>query len=433
MSKQLGQSVIAGFNLKPALVSLAHADMLAATIQSLSDANAREENEASKTYNVTLGNSYGYSTYGNEKVFAFADGIAFIPISGTLINRLNWCWMGWITGYNFIRDQLNAALDDEDVKLIVFDVNSGGGMVAGCFELAEDIYKSRAVKPSVAVVDASCYSAAYALSSSATKVISTPSGGIGSIGALAMHIDISKALDDIGVKVNLIYSGDHKVDGNPYQKLPTSVKADIQKSVDESRQEFVALVARNRGLDAKAIYDTEAQSYSAKEALQLGLIDAIAAPIEAVAAFNELSGSEPDDEENTMSKQQEVAPGAESTAATAEQQETVQTVAEKPQVDGKAAERQRIQGILNCEEAKDRSKLANHLALSTDLSVEDARKVLAASATEQTETTANAFTQAMDTGKNPDVGAGGDTEASEDSAAKRILKAQALVTNAQVH
>ena len=131
-------------------------------------------------------------------------------------------------------------------------------MVAGCFELAAEIRASRDLKPSVAVVDAACYSACYALASSASKIVCTPSGGVGSIGVVAMHVDYSKMFQEAGVKVTFIHSGDHKVDGNPYEPLPASVKDDIQKSVDSTRTEFVALVATNKGLDTKVVFDTEA-------------------------------------------------------------------------------------------------------------------------------------------------------------------------------
>lgn len=437
MSKQLARTVANGFNRQPAMLAPAYADVLIDSINALSSANAKEENEAADLARAEVLAAYGMSSSGDNKPFAFSNGLAFISISGLLVNRFAGSW-GWVTGYNAIREQLNAALRDDDVKGIVFDVNSGGGQAAGAFELSEEIYNSRAIKPSIAVVDAASYSAAYALASAAGKIVATPSGGAGSIGVVSMHVDFSKSLAADGIKVTFIYSGEHKVDGNPYQALSPAVKADIQKSVDETRIEFVNLVARNRGLDSKVVYDTEAQVYSAKEAMQLGLIDEVAPPQEAVTSFfNVLSGTDSNGKETSMSKQE--TPGAESTAAAPEQEANVQTEAQAAtpvaaQPDAKAAERQRIQGILSCEEAAERSALANHLALNTDLSVEAARQVLAAAAPEKKESAANPFTQAMDNGKNPEVGALAEgTDKGEETAAQRILKAQAVATGAQVH
>ncbi len=332
------------------------------------------------------------------------------------------------------------------MKLIVFDMDSNGGEVAGCFELAEDIFNARSIKPSVAIVDAACYSAAYALASAAHKIIVTPSGGAGSIGVVATHFSYQKMIDEAGLAVTFIYSGDHKVDGNPYQDLPDSVRAGIQTRVDETRHKFVALVARNRGLDAKVVYDTEAECYSADEALQLGLIDAVAPPSTAVSAYlNELSGSnfEKDSEMTTTATK----PGAESKAAatiddkaaaptTSADKEVAPAVSAATPSDERAAERDRIKAIMSHEAAKGKSALANHLALSTDLSVEAAAGILEAAPAEKgnTPASANAFAAAMDASEHPNVGAGGEEGAGDEgmTAAQRILKAQALATGVKL-
>lgn len=380
MSKQLAMSVISAFNNRPAYIAASEVDNMVENLRMAMSANAREENEDFAVNQNQMLSSYGYNGADTGKSFAYVDGMAFIPITGLLINRFNWSW-SFLTGYNFIRAQLNAALDDDDVKMIVFDVNSGGGQVFGCFELANDIYASRAIKPSVAVVDAFSYSAAYALASSATKVVVTPSGEVGSIGVVAMHVDYSKMLDDSGIKVSFIYSGDHKIDGNAYQALPDKVRASIQEDVDIARQEFVDLVARNRGLESQAVRDTEADTFRPSEALSMGLIDAVQPPSEAILAFlSEISGSQTN-QETTMAKDV-TAPGAESAAALTEEQIAAQATkaAQDAAVSARSAERQRIADITGSDEAKDKGALANHLALHTDMSVEQAKEILAAAA-----------------------------------------------------
>lgn len=445
MSKQLARAAAQGFNRQASMIALAFSDSVIATLNDLRTVDVEREDKEAKYLTRGIAASFGhYGTLAEDKPFAYADGIAFIPVTGLLINRFNCSW-GWVTGYNAIREQMNAALQDDDVKLIVYDVNSGGGQVAGCFELCNEIFISRATKPSLAMVDSSCYSAAYAIASSATKVMCIPSGGVGSVGVVAMHLDVSGALKEDGYKVTFIYSGDHKIDGNPYQPLPASVKADMQKSVDTTRKEFVNMVARNRGLDAKVVYDTEAQCYSALDALELGLIDAIASPIQAVQAFlNELSGSETTDKEKDMSKEVVNQPGAESSAATpgataqpaASASAPVQpagTSAAESKVDEnavRASERARMQAITTCAEAEGKSALANHLAMNTSMTAEEAKAVLAAAAPETAAAGGSAFTAAMDNGKHPDVGAGDTSQVAAETPAQRILKAQALAGGA---
>jgi len=367
----------------------------------------------------------------DDKDFAFADGIAMIPITGVLYNRMAYS-CDWFTGYNAVRSQMQAAMADPSVKGIIFDVNSPGGMVQGCMELADEIYSMRGQKPMCAVVDGNCTSAAYALASSADQVIATRSADVGSIGVVAMHADLSGALEQAGVKITYIYAGKHKVDGNPFQPLSKDVKADVQASVDNSYEDFVALVARNRGMNAQAVRDTEAQIYSAPEAKQMGLIDAVSTPQDAISAFRSgLSGSTFQLGASAMTEKTTpvasiTAPELEASVATARKEATAQ-------------ERTRINAILTSPEAKDRTALATHLALSTDMTVEAAKGVLAASPTvaakEEPKAQAAAdsnFAKAMDKTPNPNVAAGdggGDGEKKPDLTAQILGNYSAATGN----
>lgn len=354
-------------NGKPVAIRENDTSFLANIQQMLScedDYEDQEQLEADR--NKTLCAAYGLGDARTDKPFAFSNGLAIIPIHGTLINRYGGYYHGWITGYNFIRSQRNAALADPDVTAIIYDVNSNGGEAAGCFELAGEMFDTRGVKPSLAVVDSNCYSAAYALASSADKISVTPSGGAGSIGVISMHIDMSKMLEDIGIKVSIIKSGDHKADGNPFEPLDESAKKEWQGRVDALRTDFVELVATNRGLDPKVVRDTEAMCYNAKDAQAIGLIDSVATPTLAVQDL--LDGPDEGAEEQ---------PGEQAMSFTQEQMDAAQKEAA-------TAERTRISSILGCDAAKNRTKLASHIAYNTSMSVEEATGFLEASAEEAT-------------------------------------------------
>lgn len=413
-------------NMAASLVAPAMTSVLAAAMQQLHVADSDEEQLRAERSRVEMLKTYGYGGAPvNDKPFAFAAGLAFIPIHGALINRFGQSW-GYVTGYNFIRAQLDAAVADPDVNGIVFDVNSYGGECAGCFELAADIVASREAKPSLAVVDSSAYSAGYALASSASKIAVLPSGGVGSVGVIAMHMSMAKLLDKWGIDVSLIFAGDHKADGNPFEALPDSVRADIQTSVNKSYAKFTALVAENRALDVQTVIDTQAQTYDAEDAIALGLIDVVATPAQAVAAFfNELSGS--NTQENSMSTQAATQSGAENAAS---------TTTDAQLADARKAERERMSGIMSCEEAKDKAGLANHLALNTELSVDAAKAILKAATPEKSAAApvkaeeVNPFAAAMDASGSPKVGA--DSAASEAAGTKsngsRILTDYAAAT-----
>ena len=356
--------------------------------------------------------AYGFDSKAQNKPFAFQDGVAIIPIHGSLINRFGQCY-GYVTGYNFIRRQRDAAMADPDVTAIVYDVNSGGGEAAGCFELADESFALRGTKPTISVVDSACYSAAYALASTSDQVVVTPTGGAGSVGVYTMHVDMSKMLENWGLDITLIHAGEHKVDGHPYAELPEDVRADMQKSVDATYNKFVESVARNRNLSVEPVKDTQARCYSADDALALGLIDSVASPIEAIRAF--LGGpSEASNDETTGDSLMELN-------------------------EAKQAERQRVGAIIGHPNAKGREAMANHLALNTDMSVDDAAALLAVApvahveVVEKTEEAAKPknekFVEAMNQDDHPNVGPDGKPlESAEKTQANELMEAFTAAT-----
>ncbi len=228
----LAREIATRLHHKGSYLSPAHVDVIA-DLREIANANVADQKTQFDVRRTDILSSYGYSDCVPtlEKPFAFANGVAIIPIHGLLINRLSWSY-SFVTGYNFIRSQRNAALADDDVELIVYDVNSQGGLASGCAELAREMFDTRDQKPSLAVVDARCYSAAYFLASAASRLVVTPSGGVGSIGCMSMHIDYSGALENEGLKVSFIIAGDQKTDGNPYESLSTRARATIQRDVE---------------------------------------------------------------------------------------------------------------------------------------------------------------------------------------------------------
>lgn len=205
-------------------------------------------------------------------------GIAVIEVDGILVkkNGLNpYCGM---TGYDGIESKVRAAMEDDDVKAIWFDVNSGGGEVSGCFGLCDFIWQNNAKnggKLMVAMAADDAYSAAYAIASSADIVAVPPSGGVGSIGVLVVHVEESKALEMEGLTATIIRSGKHKAEFNSIEPLKDDVRARVQAEIDDVRDQFVDLVARNRGQSRESIFKTEALTYMGRDAEAIGLVDQV--------------------------------------------------------------------------------------------------------------------------------------------------------------
>lgn len=239
-------------------------------------------------------------------------------------------------------------------------IDSGGGHVAGNFDLVDKIFEGGSVKPIRAYASEHGYSAAYSIASAADSVTVSRTGGVGSIGVVTVHLDVSKAMDQDGNKITFIHYGKHKVDGNPYEPLPPEVEKRIQARINELGEVFVSSVARNRSMDVQAVRDTEALTFTAKEATSNGLADSIGSLDDAIAVFEaDMSNQEEDDMSNPQlvynARSEGLASG---------------TLAGKRE--GAPAERNRICAILDSDEGKKRPVAARAAAFDTDLSTEQA-------------------------------------------------------------
>lgn len=387
-------ALVEGFNGRPALIDPRDVEKVATLCMSMAQAtippSAEQRAQAEESITAAVEKAFDVNfPRDRAKPFLFNNGLAFIPMRGTLVHRNGDPWYG-TRGYDDIRREFDAAVADPDVAGIVFDIHSGGGMVYGNFELAEHIRKSRDEKPSLSVVNAGAMSGAYSLGSSAKRMVSTPSGDSGSIGVLTMHVDMSKALEKFGVSISLIHAGEHKVDGNPFNPLPDNVRADMQARLDGMWQKFISTVAVNRGMSEQAVRDTQARVYQADEAVKIGLVDAVMSPQDAIASFRaEVFGSSTNENRSmTMSdskKNETVDAGKKDEQVENKTTDTTVDAGKKDeQADAGAEMQARCADITGCEEAKGREALANHFAFKTNMSVDDAKAALAAAPKQST-------------------------------------------------
>ena len=210
-------------------------------------------------------------------------GVYVLPIHGALVSRsahLDMCTT--MTSYEDIRGQLHAALNDGSVEHIALDIDSPGGSATGMIDLAEEIYAARAIKPITAIVNFGAYSAAYGLASAASEIVLSNSSGVGSIGVIARHVDMSKRYEEAGLKITTIFAGARKADLSSDAPLSAEGAAWLTELVQQNYAEFTDQVARNLGISVAAVRGTEAGVYFGQQAVALGLADRIEPPQAAI-------------------------------------------------------------------------------------------------------------------------------------------------------
>lgn len=219
-------------------------------------------------------------------------GVAKIEIEGTLVQK-NYALRpeSGMTGYDGIRQNFVEAMQDDRVRAIWLDIDSPGGEVSGMFDLADLIYSARGHgKPIWAILNESAFSAAYALASAADRITVPRTGGVGSIGIVWMHCDLSQRLQAEGIKVTFVKRGTRKVDGAPEIPLSEEALARFQKEIDTTGELFEATVGRNRGLSAEKIRDMNANTFLGADGVTQGLADVVMSPDAAFRALIEELG-----------------------------------------------------------------------------------------------------------------------------------------------
>lgn len=295
------------------------------------------------------------------------DGILQIPVKGVLLHDFPFQFGSWATGYEYIWKAFERGLADGSVKGIALVIDSPGGEVAGNFDLVDKMFAKRGTKPVRAYAMESAYSAAYSIASVGDTITVSRTGGVGSIGVVTAHVDLSGMMEQRGAKVTFIFAGKHKVDGNPYAPLPEDVQLRIQQRIDELYGVFVSTVARNRGMSEEAVRATEALTFTASQATSNGLADEVGSLEDAMAAFAvDMSLNEEDENmaDFTQAQFDEGTAAARSEGLSAGRTE------------GATAMRTRIEAVVASDEGKKRPSMAMKMAIGEKFAALDADTII---------------------------------------------------------
>ena len=214
------------------------------------------------------------------------EGIAVIPVFGTLVKRAGAIEAAsGLTSYGHLEDRIMDAATDPAVRAVLLDIDSPGGEAAGVFDLSDLVFEARSLKPVWAVADEEAFSGAYAIASAAERLIVPRTGGLGSIGVVAVHVDRSARDAMEGFRTTTVYAGARKNDFNPHETLKDGARQTLQIEVDRVYALFVDTVARNRGLTADAVRATEARLFFGEDAVRAGLADEVGTLRDALAAL----------------------------------------------------------------------------------------------------------------------------------------------------
>ncbi len=195
--------------------------------------------------------------------------------------------------HNAIMNYIDELIEDETNRGILLKVNSGGGTVYHSDEMYLKLmeYKEKTGRPINAYFESMAASGAYYISCSADKIYSNRNGWTGSIGVIISLTNTKGLYDKLGLEQVIISTGKNKGMGSAGTELTEEQKAIYQGLVDESYETFTSIVASSRNMDIEKVKElADGRVYTAKQALENGLIDEICLYDEAVAKIEEELG-----------------------------------------------------------------------------------------------------------------------------------------------
>jgi protease-4 len=185
-------------------------------------------------------------------------------------------------------DRLAAAIkearQDEQVKAIVFRVNSPGGSALASDVIWREVKLAKAVKPVIVSMGNYAASGGYYISCAATKIFADPNTITGSIGVFGVLPNFQKALEDkLGVTVDTVNTNQYSSMGNGMMPLREKEKEYIQSSIEKIYNTFTSKVAEGRGMQ-QAEVDSIGQGrvWTGSDAKRLGLVDEVGGLYDAI-------------------------------------------------------------------------------------------------------------------------------------------------------
>lgn len=191
-----------------------------------------------------------------------------------------------ITAEKYVKE-LQKLADDEDVKAVVFRVNSPGGSAYASEQIWNAVVELKAKKPVIVSMGDYAASGGYYISCAATTIVAQPSTLTGSIGIFGLIPEGEELSKKIGLTFDEVNTNKHSSFGGPAYGIPflfagfsrsfnEEESRIIQKYIETGYDLFITRCADGRS-KTKAEIDSIGQGrvWTGSQALELGLVDKI--------------------------------------------------------------------------------------------------------------------------------------------------------------
>ncbi|MCI0532169.1 MAG: signal peptide peptidase SppA [candidate division Zixibacteria bacterium] len=220
-------------------------------------------------------------------VFQNSSGLA---LSGDRIGHIR--VTGVISSSNEIVSQVKRYAGDKSIPVILLDINSPGGGVAASQEIYEELVKARAEgKKVVASMRSVAASGGYYIACAADTIVANSGTITGSIGVIFEFPVVEELLRKVGVKFEVVKSGELKDVGSTWRDMKPQERQMLQNLIDDAYQQFVEVIIKERGLTRREVLRlADGSVFTGRMAKNLKLVDELGTFEDAVLIAAEMAG-----------------------------------------------------------------------------------------------------------------------------------------------
>ncbi len=209
------------------------------------------------------------------------DFVGIVKVEGTITSSNdNNSMFSANTGYNHTNTlkYIDDMMSNSNNKGLLLYVNTPGGGVYESDELYLKLkeYKETTGRPVWTYMGATACSGGYYISMASDRICANRNCTTGSIGVIMSLINTKGLYDKLGIQEIDIASGPNKAMGSSGSELTEEQRQILQSSVNEAYEQFLGIISEGRNMDVETLRPiADGRIYTAKQAMDLGLIDQI--------------------------------------------------------------------------------------------------------------------------------------------------------------
>ncbi len=199
-----------------------------------------------------------------------------------------------VGGIRFAR-AIRKLRQDPDVEALVLRVNSPGGSATASEQVRREVSLAAAEMPVVISMGGYAASGGYWISMTDATVFAESTTITGSIGVFGLLLNIQELAEDFGITFDTVKTGVFADAATIARPKTDAEMALFQRMISETYDDFIVLVAENRGMDPEEVRElAQGRVWSGVEAHELGLVDQLGGLSDAIAHAAEQAKLEAD-------------------------------------------------------------------------------------------------------------------------------------------